>query len=93
MIILRESYTPNWLAPRVAFDVAIERIAEQSILQQERVPLGAGWYWYRPTNALLRPAHWAMTEVEHVKGWHPMLGAFVLPASDRWALAFTRLHF
>lgn len=90
MIILRESYTPNWLAPRVAFDVAIERIAEQSILQQERVPLGAGWYWHRPTNSLLRPAHWTMTETRCCRS---MLGAFVLPASDRWALAFARLHF
>ncbi len=58
MIITRSSALPGFLAPRVAFDVAEERVAEQSILQQERVEIGYGWIWDRPRNLLLHLSQW-----------------------------------
>ncbi len=93
MIISRQDpNTLGWLAPRMAFDVVIECVAEQSVLQQQRMQLGAGWYWDRLTHSLVRPAHWRTAE-ERGDIDVSLRGVVELSMVDRVALGFAQMLF
>ena len=69
--IVRESGLPGFLAPRLAFEFFEERVAEETILSEDRVYLGASWFWVQPYQALVNAPLWvtpkmvAAHELEH----------------------------